>query len=118
MCIRDRLATAPAARRTATVSAGVRRADQATVGDKTAPCVAPACCRLLGDGCSVRLDEPQGAIAMHHHPTVIGRGPGIAALWRRCGPRAGQGEPLLAHLRGEKGPQASRDLSLIHISEP
>src|SRR5665647_2295993 len=78
----------------------VRHADQATLGDKTSPRVAPACCRLPGDGCSFLLDEPQGAIAMHHHPTVIGRGPGVAALRRRCGPRAGQGEPLLAHLRG------------------
>src|SRR5659263_485887 len=60
----------------------VRRADQATLGDKTSPRVAPACCRLPGDGCSVLLDEPQGAIAMHHHPTVIGRGPVVA--WITC----------------------------------
>ena len=43
--------------------------------------VAPACCRLLGDGCSVLLDEPRGAIAMHHHPTAAGGG----VAWRRLG---------------------------------
>ena len=84
---------------------GVRRADQATLGDKTSPRVAPACCRLLGDGCSVLLDEPQGAIAMHHHPTAAGGG----VAWRRLGDGY-HGEHVVVQVAVDGGVMASSEV--------
>src|SRR5665811_1228974 len=84
-----------------------RRSDY--LGDKTSPRVAPACCRLLGDGCSVLLDEPRGAIAMHHHPTAAGGG----VAWRRLGDGY-HGEHVVVQVAVDGGVMASSAVSYTH----